>query len=451
MKSKAREHILIADDSEKNLEHIREILEPKGYKISSAIGTFETIRILDSTSVALVILDIKMPEDTGINLIKYIREKFHDTEIVVITDSNSMKNATLRAKLGTEEYLHKPFTSPKLLSAVKRAKDKRIMRITMKEQLKKPHLAPFGIIGRSEPVKKVLETIEKAAAATATVIISGESGTGKELVARAIHYYSDRASAPFIAVNCGSIPENLLESELFGHVKGAFTGAFETRLGFFQTADVGTIFLDEISETSMAMQVKLLRVLQEKEICMVGSRKPTKIDVRILASTNKDLPSMVKKGLFREDLYYRLNVVNIHLPPLRAREGDIPLLAQYFASKFAKESNKPVPQLSRLAIRLLEKYNWPGNIRELENVIQRLLIINDSPVIDVPELRTLMGSPLRRPPDTARTLAAVEADYIRQVLDSTGNNKTKAAKILGIDRKTLREKLKSIPIPSDHM
>jgi two-component system, NtrC family, response regulator HydG len=442
MKKKDSEHILIADDSRENLQTIHDILKPRGYKISSAIGTFETIRVLDSTTVDLVVLDIKMPESTGLNLIKYIREKFIDTEIVVITESDTLQNAAQVETLGTEEYLHKPFTSKKLLAAVKRARDKRAMRVTMKELLEKPHLSPFGIIGRSEPIKKILKAIEKTAAVSATVIISGESGTGKELVARAIHYYSSRASAPFVTVNCGSIPESLLESELFGHVKGAFTGAFETRLGFFQTADVGTIFLDEISETSLAMQVKLLRVLQEKELYMVGSRKPQKIDVRILASTNKDLSRLVNEGSFREDLYYRLNVVNIHLPPLRTREGDIPLLTQYFASRFAKETNRPVPRFSDTALKILEQYKWPGNVRELENVIYRLLIMNESPVIDVRELRTLMGVPLLSNPAVPRTLAAVEADYIRQVLAMVDNNKTQAAKILGIDRKTLREKLK---------
>lgn len=444
MKTAEKEYILVADDSKESLELIRRVLEPKGYKVSSAIGTFETIRMLDSTHVDVIILDIKMPEDTGINLIKYIRDKYSDMEILVITESSTLQHVARIQTLGTEEYLRRPFTPRQLIAAVKRARDKYKMRETMKEQMKKPHLAPFGIIGHSPEITAVLHAIEKTASVNATVIISGESGTGKELVARAIHYYSSRASAPFIAVNCGGIPENLLESELFGHVKGAFTGAFETRLGFFQTADAGTIFLDEISETSLNMQVKLLRVLQEKEIYMVGARKQKKIDVRILASTNKDLPDLVKKGLFREDLYYRLNVVNIHLPPLREREGDILLLTEYFANKFARETRRPVPQFSPNAIKVFKKYKWPGNVRELENVIYRLVVINDKPIIDVPELRTLMGAPMPALSLKQRTLAAMEVEYIRQVLASVENNKTKAAKILGIDRKTLREKLKAV-------
>jgi transcriptional regulator with PAS, ATPase and Fis domain len=316
------------------------------------------------------------------------------------------------------------------------------MRKTMKAQLNKLYTAPFGIIGQSKSIKKVLEAIEKTAPVSATVIISGESGTGKELVARAIHYCSPRASAPFVPVNCGSIPESLLESELFGHVKGSFTGAFETRPGFFQTADIGTIFLDEISETSLAMQVKLLRVLQDKEICMVGSRRPIKVDVRILASTNKDLSLLVDAGLFRADLYYRLNVINIHLPPLRERDDDISLLVHYFSSRVAKEINKPVPRFSDNAMAILKNYKWPGNVRELENVIHRLVIMNDDAIIDVEVLQSLMGAAIMRSRGMHRTLAAVELEHIQNVLASVDNNKTLAAKILGISRKTLRDKLK---------
>jgi DNA-binding NtrC family response regulator len=442
MKKKYEEHILIVDDSPETLAVIRGNLESKGYKTSSAPNAFKAIRILDSTVIDLVILDIKIPELKEINLIKYIREKYKNIEIVVITESPSMKGAAQAAKVGTEEYLSKPFSSKALNLAVQRACDKLQMRKTMKDQLKKLHAAPFGIIVESKSIKKILEAIDKTAPVSATVIISGESGTGKELVARAIHYCSPRASAPFVPVNCGSIPENLLESELFGHVKGAFTGAFETRPGFFQTADVGTIFLDEISETSLAMQIKLLRVLQDKEICMVGSRRPIKVDVRILASTNKDLSLLVDAGLFREDLYYRLNVINIHLPPLRERDDDISLLIHYFSARFAKEINKPVSRFSDNAMAILKNYKWPGNVRELENVIQRLVIMNDEAVIDVEVLQSLMGAAIMRARGMHRTLAAVELEHIQNVLASVDNNKTLAAKILGISRKTLRDKLK---------
>jgi transcriptional regulator with PAS, ATPase and Fis domain len=291
---------------------------------------------------------------------------------------------------------------------------------------------------------RIGEFIAKAALTSATVLISGESGTGKELVARAIHYKSKRASAPFVPVNCGAIPEQLLESELFGHVKGAFTGATETRAGFFQTADGGTIFLDEISETSLSMQVKLLRVLQDKEVCMIGSTRTRKVDVRILASTNKDLSSLVKKGLFREDLFYRINVITVDLPPLREREDDIFLLIRHFARKFSEELGRPAPLFSDGALQVLRKYHWPGNVRELENIVQRLIVMTDRDVVDVPDLPSLMRFSARQSVIPNRTLAEVEAEYIRNVLLSVNDNKTRAAKILGIDRKTLREKLQKL-------
>jgi transcriptional regulator with PAS, ATPase and Fis domain len=298
---------------------------------------------------------------------------------------------------------------------------------------------------------KVFDAISKAASTSATVLISGESGTGKELVARAIHYSSSRVSAPFVPVNCGGIPEGLLESELFGHVKGSFTGATDSRAGFFQTADGGTIFLDEISETSLAMQVKLLRVLQDKEVYMVGTTHPSKVDVRILAATNKDLLRLVEKEIFREDLFFRLNVISIAIPPLRERGDDIVLLINHFTAKFGKELAKPIPRFTEKVLRAFKTYDWPGNVRELENVIQRLLIMTDSDTIDVPDLPSLMRFSAQRVAGLNRSLAEVEAEYIRNVLASVNGNKTKAAQILGIDRKTLREKIQKIPPLSGSM
>jgi two-component system response regulator HydG len=443
-KSTGKESILIVDDSADTLEMIRRNLKSEGYQTFTALSVVEAIEILNAAPIDLVITDIKMPKLSGYDLIEHIKENFKDMEIVVITGYPSIKGAVKAVKIGAEEYLPKPFTDTELFSIVQRALEKLQMRRTMKVQLQKIPSAPFGLIGQSESMKKVFQEIEKAATTSATVVITGESGTGKELVARAIHYSSSRASAPFVPVNCGGIPETLLESELFGYLKGAFTGAFETRAGFFQTADGGTIFLDEISETSLAMQVKLLRVLQEKEICMVGSRRTQKVDVRILAATNKDILGLVKADLFREDLYYRLNVININIPALRDREDDTLLLIRHFAAKFAAESNKPAPQFSDSAIRILKSYNWPGNVRELENIIHRLVIMNEENTIDAPDLPSLMRSSTLRESRLDRTLAEVEAEHIRNVLDSVKGNKTRAAEILGIDRKTLREKLSKV-------
>ncbi len=300
--AKERERILIVDDSPATLEMLERNLRSEGYEVLAAPGVAEAIRILDDTPTDLVITDYKMPETSGMDLIRYVRENLKNTEVMMITGYATVEGAVDAIKAGAEEYLTKPFTDEELFSAVRRALDKLKLRIAIQDRLPQTISSRYGLLGESEPMNHVLGAIAKAASTPATVLITGQSGTGKELVARAIHYSSKRASAPFVPVNCGGIPETLLESELFGYVKGAFTGALESRAGFFQTADGGTIFLDEVSETSLAMQVKLLRVLQEKEVCMVGSTQPRKVNVRILAATNKNLLSLVKKGSFREDL-----------------------------------------------------------------------------------------------------------------------------------------------------
>jgi transcriptional regulator with PAS, ATPase and Fis domain len=291
-------------------------------------------------------------------------------------------------------------------------------------------------------VQRVFAAIQKAADTPATVLISGESGTGKELVARGIHYGSRRSAAPFVPVNCGGIPEGLIESELFGHVRGAFTGAATSRAGFFLTADGGTIFLDEISELSPGLQVKLLRILQDKEVVMVGSTQSRKVDVRILAATNKSLPRLVERQAFREDLYFRLNVIAIEVPPLRERGDDVLLLARHFLQKYGQELGRGELRFSDAILASFLAYPWPGNVRELENIVQRLVVMADAELIDVPSLPVAMRFSAQQPSAVRRTLAEVEAEHIRNVLASVGDNKTSAAKILGIDRKTLREKLK---------
>ena len=446
--SSGKEHILVVDDSPDTLEVLQRNLESKGYRVFTAPGAVEAIKILESAAMDLVITDLKMPKVDGLSLVRHIQENFKDTEVMMITGYPSIEGAVEAVKTGAEEYLAKPFTDEELFTAVVRVIDKLHQRRAVLKQTSKPLVSRHGLIGESKAMRKVLNAIEKAAASSATVLITGESGTGKELVARAIHYNSPRASAPFVPINCGGIPETLLESELFGYVKGSFTGAMETRAGFFQTAEGGTIFLDEISETSLSMQVKLLRVLQDKEVIMVGERRPQKVDVRIIAATNKDLQSLLNKGSFREDLYYRLNVITIDVPPLREREEDILLLVNHFAVKYAKESGKTTPRFSENALQVLKSYYWPGNARELENIIQRLVIMSEGDIVDVADLPSLMRFSALSGIGPQRTLAAVEAEYILSVLASVDKNKTKAAEILGIDRKTLREKLKKIKIPA---
>lgn len=299
-----------------------------------------------------------------------------------------------------------------------------------------------SLVGSSRAVQNVRRMIQQVADSDANVLILGESGTGKEVVARNLHYHSSRRDRPFVPVNCGAIPHDLLESELFGHVKGSFTGATESRSGFFLTAEGGTVFLDEIGETSHAMQVKLLRVLQDKQVRMVGASRQTTVDVRIIVATNKDLALMVREGAFRDDLYFRINVIPIHVPPLRDRNSDIALLTNHFASRFARELGCPVPRFSDRVMQIFESYSWPGNVRELENIVQRLVVMTDSDIVDAPDLPSLMRfSVAGTGVDLTRTLAVAQAEYIRDVLLSVGGNKTRAAQILGIDRKTLRTKL----------
>jgi DNA-binding NtrC family response regulator len=438
----AKGRILAVDDTPSTLELLQRNLTFQGYQVFTALNVAEAIGMLEAAPVDLVITDLKMPGASGMDLIRHVRERCKDVEVMMITGFPTIEGAVAAVKSGADDFLAKPFTDEELFSAVQRTFEKlQRRRLAQATVFQTPH-SPQGLIGASTAMSKLLNAIAKAAASSATVMITGESGTGKELVARATHYSSARASAAFVPVNCGAIPETLQESELFGYVKGAFTGATETRNGFFQTADAGSIFLDEISETSPAMQVKLLRVLQDKEVRKVGSTTPQKVDVRILAATNKDLAALVKKEAFREDLFYRLNVITIAVPPLRERGDDVLQLANFFVNKFANEAGKTLPQFSDEALQALRNYYWPGNVRELENLMQRLVVMMEEGVIEVADLPTHMHFSTERGPGLGRTLAEVEVEHIRNVLASVDGNKTRAAEILGIDRKTLREKLK---------
>ena len=441
MSSKPKEHILIVDDAPNTVEILQRNLQGAGYTVFSAGDVSAAIHLLEQAPFDLIITDFKMPKQSGLDLVRHVHENFKNTEVIMITGYPSVGGAVGAVKAGASEYLTKPFTEDELLSAVHSVLEKqRIRRLAQSSPGKEGH-ASYGLVGESDAIKKVFREVGKAAPTAATVLISGESGTGKELIARAIHYNSPRASAPFVPVNCAAIPESLLESELFGYLKGAFTGANETRAGFFQTADGGTVFLDEVSATTSSTQVKLLRVLQEREVSMLGSARPRKVDIRIVAATNKDLQTLVKKDLFREDLYFRLNVITIALPPLRERGDDVLLLMQHFARKFARELGRAAPKFSDQALQVLRTYHWPGNVRELENVIQRLVVMAESEVIETADLPSLMRFSGLQAKGFVRTLADVEGEYVKNVLASVGGNRTHAAQILGIDRKTLRDKL----------
>ncbi|MEQ8152565.1 MAG: sigma-54 dependent transcriptional regulator [Smithellaceae bacterium] len=442
MKASKNNSILVVDDAPTAVDILQRNLEAKGFRVFTASNVVDALKILESAPIDLVITDYKMPRISGLDLIRHIRSNFHETEVIMVTGYASVQGAVEAVKTGAEEYLPKPFTDEELFNAVNRVLNKQELRKVVQGGKPRGTAETHGIVGKSKPVRKMLAEIEKASKSAATVLVLGESGTGKELVARAIHYSSKRASAPFVPVNCGAIPEKLLESELFGHVKGAFTGANESRAGFFQTADGGTILLDEINEMSPAMQVKLLRVLQDKQVCMVGARKTRKIDIRIIASSNKDLRGLVNKNLFREDLFFRLNVITIVVPSLRERPEDIAVLITHFTEKFAEEIGKSVPVFSDEVLQTFMGYSWPGNIRELENLIQRLIVMTDGKKIEIPDLPSVMRFSAMPGSVPFRPLAEEETAYIRRVLASVGGNKSRAAEILRIDRKTLRDKLK---------
>ncbi|ADV48317.1 sigma-54-dependent Fis family transcriptional regulator [Cellulophaga sp. E16_2] len=435
-----KENILIVDDDVNILELLQRQLQLLNYHIYKAVSVQQALYILKETEIDLLITDIQMPEVDGLELIKYASEHYPKIPKLVITGFPSLDGALNVIKSGATDYLTKPFTKEELKLAVKKSLENKTSVVSIRNTKHTEDLNS-EMIGNSPSFKKITHIINRVKDNKATVLVQGESGTGKELVSRAIHYSGKFSREPFIAVNCAAIPENLLEAELFGYTKGAFTGANENRNGFFQASNKGTLFLDEIGNASLAVQAKLLRALQEKEITKVGSQKTEKIDVRIIAATNENLSAMIDKKLFREDLYYRLTVVQIVVPPLRERKDDIKLLVDKFIRKYGIEYKDRLLNISQEALAILERYSWPGNIRELENVIQNAVIMSDR-IIDVENLPENLKFKIEFPKNSLKSLAEIEKEYIQKVLFSTNNNKTKAAEILQIDRKTLREKLK---------
>ena len=436
-----KENILIVDDDVSILELLQRHLQSWNYHVFKAISVKEAVTILRDTSIDLLITDLKMPEVDGSELIKFVSEHYPKLPKLVVTGYPSVQDSLAAIKSGVVDYLTKPFTKDELKSALDSSLNSSEKKVVESKKRPVDKNKSYGeIIGNSEKINNVIQVIERVKDNKATIFIKGESGTGKELVARAIHYQGKFSRAPFIAVNCGAIPENLLEAELFGYLKGAFTGAETNREGLFQAANGGTIFLDEIGNASLTVQSRLLRVLQEKEIVKVGATKAEKIDVRIIAATNSNLIEMIKKQTFREDLFYRLTVVEIEIAPLRERKDDISLLVDKFLFKYGVEYKDRYIKITPETLTVLERYNWPGNIRELENVIQRAVIMCDK-VIDVEHLPEHLKYALNFTEGDLLPLKTIEKQYIEKVLRATGNNKTKAAEILGIDRKTIRQKL----------
>ena len=436
-----KENILIVDDDIDILELLHRHLKSMDYHTFKAVSVKEALFILKDTIIDLLITDIQMPEVDGLQLLKFANEHYPEMPKLVVTGYPSVNGAFEVIQSGAIDYLTKPFTKEELKKGIEKALTQGPQRTEKKSKSENSRRNPYAdMVGESEAFHKVANIIERVKDNKATVMIKGESGTGKELVARAVHYSGKFARAPFIAVNCGAIPENLQEAEFFGYMKGAFTGANENRNGFFQAAQGGTLFLDEIGTASLAVQTKLLRALQEKEITKVGSQKAEKVDIRIIAATNSNLVEDIKNKDFREDLYYRLTVVEIDVPPLRDRKSDIPLLVEKFLRKYGVEYKNRLLRITPQALTILERYHWPGNIRELENSIQRAVIMSDG-IIDVKDLPDFLKFQIDFPTSNLLPLREMEKEYVKRVLAHTKGNKTKAAEILQIDRKTLRDKL----------
>jgi two-component system, NtrC family, response regulator AtoC len=440
--------ILIVDDEVNARTALAELLRDEGYDVETAADAFKALGKLEPFSPDCVVTDLKMPGMDGIELVKKVRALEDAPAVVVMTAFGAVQSAVDAMRAGAADYLTKPINFEELLVVLGRVLEHQKLRAEaarMRQRLTE-RVARQNMVGSSPPMQRVFEIIEQVAPSKATVLLTGESGTGKELVASAIHERSPRAKGPFIKLHCAALAESLLESELFGHERGAFTGAVARRDGRFQMADGGTLFLDEIGEISPTLQVKLLRFLQEHEFERVGGDQTIRVDVRVIAATNRNLVEEVAKGRFREDLFYRLNVVGVELPPLRERTGDVPALARFFLDRFAKDNGKTIDGFAPATVERLLAYDWPGNVRELENAIERAVVMSAGSEIELkhlpPAIRPVVaaGDP-KRPPVPGSTLADLERYAILETLAAAGGSTSKAAEMLGISVRTIQYRL----------
>jgi len=436
-------NILIVDDDEAIRDSCTQLLTKIGAKVETAPDSSSGLRKIRQKVFDIVILDLKMPGIGGMKLLTKIKDINPETLVIVITGYATVDSAVEAMKKGAYDFLPKPFTPEELRIIIKRAMEKRKLlldNLHLKKELE-TSLGSDNLIGSSKEMKKVKKLINKVGPTGSTVLITGESGTGKELVARAIHKNSQRSQMPFVTVDCSTLVENLFESELFGHVKGSFTGATVTKHGRLELANHGTVFFDEISNIGMEVQAKLLRAIQEREIIKVGSSQAVKIDIRIIAATNKDLRQAVNENTFREDLFYRLSVVPLFLPPLRERKDDIPVLVEYFIDKYNIKRNKSIQGVTEETMRALMDYQWPGNVRELENVIERAVVLTENKFIGPSDL-SYYGLGIKEETYQDQSLDELEKKHINQTLKKYNGHKKKTAEVLGIDRKTLRLKIR---------
>ncbi len=442
--------ILIVEDDPRVGESLRLLLKKRGYSTFLAVNGKEALLLLQQKMIDLVITDVVMPKMDGIELLDAVKRLRPETEVIVISAQGTIEKAVQAMKLGAFDFIEKPINPRVMSTLVERALEKQTL-ILQNRDLRSKLEDKFhfkNIIGRSVTMVKVFELIRHIAPYDSSVLIIGDSGTGKELIANAIHYHSPRASMPFVKVSCASLSEEIIESELFGHERGAFTGAIASRKGRFEMAHQGTLFLDEVEDIPLSTQIKLLRVLQEGEFERVGGNKTNKVNIRIIAASNRDLQEAVRSGAFREDLYYRLNVVNIRLPALRDRREDIPFLVQFFIEKFNKKYNMKVKGISQRAMNRLKDYEWSGNVRELENTIESVLVVNSPEVLDLHhlphEVRDFRARPEVVPIRIGTPLEEIEREMLIQTLKATKGNKRKAAELLGINVRTIHRKMEEM-------
>jgi len=439
--------ILVVDDEADHAEAMAESLERIGHSCLVATSGREGLRMIEENNPDIILTDLKMDDVSGMEILQAAREKLPDSQVIMITAFPDVDSAVSAMEQGALTYLRKPVHVKEVRTVVEKAIERLELsrRNVELEQRLDDKFGFEGIIGSTHKMKEIFRTLKQIAPTTATVLIMGESGTGKELIAQAIHNNSPRKRRPFVALNCAALSEGILESELFGHEKGAFTGADYQRKGRFEYADKGTLFLDEVGDMPMATQIKLLRVIEQHEIMRVGSNKPIKVDVRLIAATHQNLEKLVEEKKFREDLYFRLNVVNIKLPPLRERKDDIPIMIDAFIREFSREHNKNVTGMTPQARAILTRYNWPGNVRELKNTIESMVVVSTKPVLDVEDIpeHIRSGAQTSRPSELTpgMSLEEAEQELIRRTLEMTGGNREETAKILKIGERTLYRKL----------
>jgi len=445
--------VLVVDDEEKLRRVVELQLKTAGFEVEQAGSAEEALKLAEDADVILT--DLRLPGISGLELLASLRRQDSHTPVIVMTAFGSIETAVDAMKAGAVDFLPKPFSLDHLMTVVNKALELRTLRDENRElRAELGQRYEFdNIVGRSNGMREIFATVERVAPTRATVLMCGESGVGKDLIARAIHHHSPRDGRPFVKINCTALPENLMESELFGYEKGAFTGANTTKPGKFEQADTGTVFLDEIGDVPAAVQVKLLRILQEREFERLGSNKTRHIDVRVLAATNVDLRAALEQGTFREDLYYRLNVLPINIPPLRERKEDIPFLVEHFIKKLKKDLGTPVQSISEAAVQRLLEYHWPGNVRELENVIERSMVLATGPVLEAGDIKLdLAPKPRLAVGDgflpEGMTLDDYERSIIREALHRADGNKSQAARLLGLTRNALRYRLSQMGIES---